>query len=92
MLTSDLDRHITECLVEEAQMDFEAPGCKHRPSLITWECKVCGARVEMTEDEKAEFAVLLSREARRPLCVRLDGVRGTVFPSGKFVASRKRKG
>lgn len=82
----------SEAPVFDATFEAEAVQCRHRPDLVTWHCQRCGVPVEMTEDERAEYAVSRCREESRPLRARLDGeVVGTLFPSGLFVPDKRRR-
>ena len=86
-----LDEAITQVLLE-AQMDpdeFAPRGCQHRPDLVSWHCKRCGALTVMTDEQRAEYAFDAAREAGKPMRATLEGFAGTVFPSGVFKLQRK---
>jgi hypothetical protein len=83
---ASMDEAIAQVLLE-SQLDpeeFAPRGCQHRPDLLTWHCKRCGVLTEMTDEQRAEYAFGLSRESGKPIEATLDGLRGTVFPSGVF--------
>lgn len=82
----------SEFPVFDVTFEAEVVQCRHRPDLVTWLCQRCGVPVEMTDDERAEYAVSRCREESRPLRARLDGeVVGTLFPSGLFVPDKRRR-
>ena len=76
----------------DAVFEAESVQCRHRPDLVTWHCQRCGVPVQMSDDERAEYAVARCREESRPMRARLDGeVVGTLFPSGLFVPDKRRR-